>query len=533
MKRKGLWLNLLNIDKFIEANNLSRVTDPIYINKNTFTSGGILSNEIFGISSYDRKNRYAYIDLYTHYMYPLAALKLAAYDRTLSDVLYSRGKYKLDKNGELVKDENGDSGPEFLYKIWGKVKVKDKTTVTTKEIQKFFEKPRDKLFITKFPVIPAFYRDINISAGSSSKSSNIINSKYSNIISYSESLAQYTDSFSGMSRITQARVQTLLVEIYQELMVKTVKGQPAKFGMLRRSMAGKNLPYTARLVITAPNLNKNSLAEVQVKFGYATIPLAYICSMFMPFMIHHLKAYFDAIFIQGGKVPVMDNDGKITYTTYTESYDESQITGIINKFINSPNTRFDVIKTPTDVNGKQYAMVVTGRYNKDNTTFNRKATYTDILYIVAERVVADKHIYITRYPLDNPNGQSPYRIIVATTNTTRPVTIGDKVYENYPIIEGDPLNAFMSTGQFSNVMIGPMGADFDGDQTSNKACWTKESNADAERYINSNAYILNMQGKNMRELSKDFLLTQYLLTNVNRPDLLTANCNVTQPKYTI
>ena len=140
--------------------------------------------------------------------------------------------------------------------------------------------------MTTFPVIPAFYRDINVSESSASKSSNILNSKYSNIISYTQSLNQYTDAFGHMTRLTQARVQALLVDIYQELMIHTVKGQPSKFGMLRRSLAGKNLPYTARLVITAANLNKESLNQVQVKFGYATIPLAYICSLFMPFMIH-------------------------------------------------------------------------------------------------------------------------------------------------------------------------------------------------------------------------------------------------------
>lgn len=532
-KQNGLWVTLLDMEKFIRVNNLQEVTNPIYIEKNAFTRDGVLSNEIFGVSQYDRRNRFAYIDLHGHYMYPLAAVKLAAYDRQLSDVLNARGRFKLTKEGTLVDDPEGESGPEFLYKIWGKVKVKEKTTETTKEVQKFFEKPRDELFLTQFPVIPAFYRDINITESSSSKSSNILNSKYSNIISYTQSLAQYTDAFGNMTRLTQARVQALLVDIYQELMIHTVKGQPSKFGMLRRSLAGKNLPYTARLVITAANLNKQSLNQVQVKFGYATIPLPYICSLFMPFMIHELKSYFEAEFIQGGKYPVVTSDGKQEYTTFTESFDENYITGLINKYINSPSTRFDKIMTPPDVNGVSYYMRINGRFNKNQTTFDREATYTDILYIVAQRVTADKHVYITRYPIDNPNGQSPYRIIVSTTNETQPVTIGDQVYEHYPIIKGDPMNAFMATGQISNTMIGPMGADFDGDQVSVKACWTKESNEDAERYINSNAYVLNVQGKSMRDMSKDFLLTQYLMTNVSDTKLLTTDCNSVEPKYAV
>lgn len=73
----------------------------------------------------------------------------------------------------------------------------------------------------------------------------------------------------------------------------------------------------------------------------------------------------------------------------------------------------------------------------------------------------------------------------------------------------------------------------DGDQVSVKACWTKESNEDAERYINSNAYVLNVQGKTMRDMTKDFLLTQYLMTNVSNPKILTEDCNRVTPKYAI
>ena len=133
-KPKGLWINLLDIERFINVNNLQPVTNPVFIDKRTFTTDGVLSNAIFGVSQYDRKNRFAYIDLAPyHYMNPLAAVKLASYDRKLSDVLYARGTYKLTKEGALVEDPNGDSGPEFLYRIWGKVQVKEKTTETDRK----------------------------------------------------------------------------------------------------------------------------------------------------------------------------------------------------------------------------------------------------------------------------------------------------------------------------------------------------------------------------------------------------------------
>jgi len=458
MANAGLYVDTLNVDKFIKINNLQEVTDPIFLDKNTPTPNGILSYEIFGTSQDERRGRMAYIDLHGHYMHPLAAIKLASYDRTLAKVLYSQGRWKL-VDGKLVEDEDGKSGPEFLYSIWGKVKVKDKDTVTTKEIQKFFEQDRDALFVTKWPILPAYFRDLNTASSTNSKSSSVINSMYSSLISYTQSIVMYTDTFTGMGYLTQGRVQTILTELYEEFIVKTVKGSPSKFGMLRRSMLGKNLNYSARLVISSPVLRKESYRDVQVRYGYVTVPLAYTISCFFPFMVHHMKRFFDAEFVQGGKYPILNQKGEIEYVSIVESYDENEITKLITRYINSPSSRFDPIMTPADQYGKQHYMTITGRFGTENTTVTRKATLTDVLYIVAHRVVQDKHVLVTRYPLDNYNGQFPARVEVASTTHTEPATIGETVYQFFPICKGDPANAFVDTLQFSNGYIMVMGAD--------------------------------------------------------------------------
>ena len=73
----------------------------------------------------------------------------------------------------------------------------------------------------------------------------------------------------------------------------------------------------------------------------------------------------------------------------------------------------------------------------------------------------------------------------------------------------------------------------DGDTVSIKAVYTKEANADAERQIMSNSYILDMAGVNTREQDKDFILAQYLLTQVGSEDKLTADCNRVAPRYKV
>lgn len=469
-KRNGLYEQLLDMDKFIRINQLRECTNPIFIDRRIPTPDGVLSYEIFGTSQEERKSRMAYIDLHGHYMHPLAAVKLASYDRTMSKVLMSQGRWRLDKDTLVEDPENGDSGPEFLYSIWGKVKPKkskDTSDISEEElshakeaINEFYQQDRDKLFITKFLVIPAFYRDINAqSADASKKSTNVLNSYYSSLIAYTQSLNMYTDSFTNMSRLTRARVQNILNSIYQTLAIEKVKGQPSKFGMLRRSLQGKNINYSARLVITAPILMRQSYQDVQVKYGYACLPLAYALSCFMPFMIHELKSFYDREFIQGGKLPVINSENKLEYRTFSGSYEVNDITEMIVRYIKSPGNRFDLAKTPPDVDGKQYGMTLTGRFNRAEANTTIPATITDIMYLVAHRALRDKHILITRYPLDNYNGQFPAKIEITTTVRTQPAIIGDELYQFFPISKGDPLNAFVDTMQFSNTYLGPLGGD--------------------------------------------------------------------------
>lgn len=457
----GYFSDILDIDKFITVNKLQEVTDPIFIHKNTFTPNGVLSYEIFGTSVEERRSRMAYINLHGHYMHPLAAKKLKAYDRKLNDILMAVGRYKLSTDGELIKDdENGETGPEFLYKIWGKTKVKDKTTVTTKEIQKFYERPREKLFITKWLVIPAFFRDINTSTMSFSKSTNTLNNWYSSIISYTQTMSMYTEMFGHMTALTQARVQNLLIEIYKHLMEDTIKGNPSKFGMLRRYFQARNVNYSARLVISASNQRKDSYKSVQVKLGEGLVPLSAAIACFYPFVVYHLKRFFDMNFIQSGQVPVMTKDNKIEYITFRDSFDEKYITDMITRYLNSPSTRFDLVETPPDKNGQVHKMTITGRFGKKDTTVTRPATVTDILYITTMRAVEDKHIIVTRYPLDNFNGQFPAKIAVSSTIETTPATIGTEIYPFYPVCKGDPSNAFIDTMQFSNTYLNSLGGDF-------------------------------------------------------------------------
>lgn len=457
----GLKLWDADIDTVIRVNNLKEVTNPIALIKNQPTPDGVLSYEIFGTSSQSRKETMAYIDLHGHYMYPNAAVKLRSYNKTLAEILFGTGLYSFDKKtGQFIKDDvNGTSGPEFLYECWPHIKVKEKTTLTTKEVEKFFQQDRDKLFITKFLVMPPFFRDKNEVTGAN-MSMGDLNAMYNSIISYTQSIANYTNLFASMTYLTQGRVQQLLVDIYNKIVIEKVKGNPSKFGMLRRAMMSKNIDYSGLMVICAPVLHTNEQSEMMAKYGTVSVPLGRACAMFFPFMVRAVKLWFDRLFIQGGKFPVIQN-GKIEYITVTSSYDENAVTKMISRFINSPSSRFDPVELAPNDNGVTGKIAFTGRYYKNEieTPVNRPMTMTDLLYIVAKDELADKHVYVTRYPLDNYNGQYPAKIELATTIHTKPMKFGERIYQFYPVIEGDPTNAFIESVGMSNTYLAELGGD--------------------------------------------------------------------------
>ena len=67
-----------------------------------------------------------------------------------------------------------------------------------------------------------------------------------------------------------------------------------------------------------------------------------------------------------------------------------------------------------------------------------------------------------------------------------------------------------------------------------KPVFTKEANAECEQRIRSNAYVLNVEGKLMREASKDFLLCAYEMSHVQdgKDDFL-KDINSKTPKFTL
>lgn len=73
----------------------------------------------------------------------------------------------------------------------------------------------------------------------------------------------------------------------------------------------------------------------------------------------------------------------------------------------------------------------------------------------------------------------------------------------------------------------------DGDTVSLRPVFTKEANKECEQRIKSVAYILSVEGKMMRQATKDFTLCAYNLTYMGKDSHLLKDINSKPIKYII
>ena len=155
-------IDLVDMKKIIAVNGLKEVTNPILFEAGHVpTPDGLLSMEIFGMTSRERKENYAFISLNDYFIHPFAYKVLIRLDRKIESIVKGTRKYIINEEGQFVLDEeNGSTGCAWLYKNWEKVKFnRNESNVRNERINLIEAYKKDVLFLRHWLVIPAFYRD--------------------------------------------------------------------------------------------------------------------------------------------------------------------------------------------------------------------------------------------------------------------------------------------------------------------------------------------------------------------------------------
>lgn len=524
---------LLDVEKFCKVNNLAEVTDPISFDRGGVpTKGGLFSSDIFGVSVSERRYTWAYIDLGGWYLAPKAFIALTASDQKFEHCIYGNKTFIINGDGELQEDPTGETGLEFLYKNWEKFKFKEsQSTIRTERIGVLTNTKKDVLFLRKWIVLPAFFRDVNQVQGSSSnKSVPVINDKYNEIIRCVQ-MIKSANTFDFMINGLKGKIQTLMVEIYTLLKMKLEK----KNGYFRKFLMGKSNDYCARVVMTATPWESNKPSEQKINSRVTGIPLYMACALTTPYILWWVGRFFKREFDAKDAYPIRldPKDTKPVYVRLKDpevEYNSDYISKQLDRMIENPSSRFDTIPLPIEEDDiEKYKIKTvpllsfTGTNGNVSTTVTsdqrvvRPMTWTDVFYMAAVDVCEDKHCEITRYPLLDYLGTYFSDIYVMSTRETVPMIINDRLYPDYPKIDLSMKSSnldslFIDALKTHPAYLSGLDGDFDGDQVTVKIIFSQEGNEEAKHIMNSKMNIVTSDGGIIRDLGKNGIQTLYTMT---------------------
>lgn len=500
-------LDSLDIDKFVTLHACKEVSNPIFfVGGNVPTPDGLFSHEIFGRpGSKERKTIFAYINLKKKFVHPVFYKMFISMDKKVSEILSGTNFFVLTEDGKLKEDkENGKTGVTFFYQIFDKLKFENTGTFRRSNYISLLKKlKKDDIFIDKFLVIPPFLRDYDPSKTNSFeiKATDEVNDKYAKLIRFSKSLTE-SEAYDFMTTITESNVQNLLYEIYKYFVSKLSK----KTGMIHQSLLGKGIDYATRSVISSPNMCSMTYKDLKTRFGFTGIPLSQIAVLFYPFFVKYIQ---DFIYERENEISFFEyKKKKIEIKNLKEQFTEEKIKKDIALYIKSVESRFKTI-TVKDKEGNEYPI------NLFRKELKRNFTLTDLLFVAAKDICKDKHVYITRYPVEQYQNIYPSRIAILSTTKTVPVELEDRYLPDYPLIFPDyPCEdeLFCDTVVMNNSYLLSLGADYDGDTISLRGVFTKEANEEAEKLIYAKTNFFDQQGRNSRVLGNEAIQTLYALT---------------------
>lgn len=469
-------------DKIIEQSKLKCVTSPImFINGTDFYNEGLFSFDIFGNTIDERRRQCAYIDLHQKFFHPFVYEILCKLDQKFGACASGKGSWAITSDGKLeeVKDKNDPryndehTGINWLIKNYDKLNFKKNSSISRNDrVQMITSLTKDEIFISKWIVIPVFYRDVDFSNGK--RVIPELNKMYNKLIQYSNGLNDA--SFDFFNNGICYSIQSLLVDIrkYGQSLIEK------KHGHFHKAILGKSTDYGSRDVISVPVMNHYAQPNQNpVDIMHTGIPVTKCLGLAYPFIKKYCLDFFANNFRNVKEYPVYgfrDGEykivGKVDIKDQMQIYTAQMIDKKIERYMKSPGTRFELITIKTADN-KDIPMYFSGllrpmpgvrlsKYSKN--LYQRPMTWTDLFYQASMEVAADKYVYITRYPVTSYASIFPSQCMPLSTLQTMPIEVDGKFYPNYPVIDlslsTDRISTlFIDTVTMSNLFLDALGGD--------------------------------------------------------------------------
>lgn len=526
------------IDANIKMNGIKEVTNPINFERGGIpTIDGLFSEYIFGVTTEERRLTWGYINLGCKVIHPYIYTVLCSVQQNIKKIFEGKSSWKVTENGDLVEVPESDpkynednTGVDWFIKNYKNMKFKKNTSrERTEKINLLATFEPDEIMISKWLVIPIFYRDLETKDGPLKIPP--INKEYMNLIKYAQSVKYESLEMDMMTNLTKYNIQTTLVNIqkyFQELIQKSD-------GFFHQYVMGKNPDYGIRSVISCPVLTEYDKPEdMPIDMNTVGFPLSEVLSMFFPFIQRWIYNWFLDQTETTGMYISLDKSQKVVHlrdpgSKFTPEYIGKKISAWIDNY----ESRFEVITLDAytiDKDGKEHDMEVPIRFTgvpySENSAYtaqiaDRSMTWTDIFYIAAVECTEDKYAWVTRYPMTLYLNTYPTKVFVLSTVHTMPCKMNIygqvKIYKYYPIIDltkspREVSTLFNETVNMSNSLLSSINGDYDGDTVSVKGVYSIEANQEINRILYEPTHFLRSNGGLVASLTNEGILTLYNMT---------------------
>lgn len=495
-------INIENIDEIIKVNKLPMVSSPVYLDADGQPSkDGLFSYETFGRPGGKRRRfQFGYIALSKNFIHPFIYNLFCKLDQKFPNIINGTRYVSINAQGELVDNPDGETGLEFIYENFDKLKFRSRDVKSRDQKIRLLEvMKKDEIFVRNWLVIPPFYYDINTQTSGGARSIDELAALYIKLLSYTSMLkTESSVLFSGNN--LNFNIQNLLLEIHDHFTQKISK----KTGVIHQAILGKKIDYSVRAVISGPKVaTAASYNEQMIPYDHIGIPLYQLAIAFFPLVINEMERYFQElsayrlVYANNKGIPVVDD---ILTNITTKTFEK-----IIKLYARSPENRIAPFKILA-ADGSDVLQPL-------SDALGRPFTVTDLLYEVVSQVIRGRFVLVTRYPIEDYRNISGMHPIILTTERTREYTSpsGQLTTKYYPLLESEPIN-WIESVRPNNAYLGGYGGDYDGDTVSIKALYTHEANEEVGNSIRKPLSLLDASGNPSRTIGKEAIQSIYAFT---------------------
>lgn len=270
-------LSLLDMSEYIRKNDLKEVKNSNVwgAGKRNFDEEGLWSETIFGrVGSKERRTKFGYIQLGTYFINPVVYKMMKSFSEEVRDILAEKKCFKFNSQESIFEeDENGETGILFLCEHKNSINFEKIAKKDKKDIGKFLDKNKSKIFIDKYLIIPAGgIRDMSTQKKDIKQFSSEINIYYEKLISLNNQLKINADD--EIKNIFVNQIQRNLIQCFDWIKNKMT----GKTGIMRGTLLRKTMDYSARIIATS---------SIDIPLGSIGVPWHTILTLYEPFFMHY------------------------------------------------------------------------------------------------------------------------------------------------------------------------------------------------------------------------------------------------------